>query len=125
MPRFHITRRNRIILWVLLSLFAAFNLAAALGSEGFGRALLTALGTPLGPLTGAISRDFQPCCLKFSLSLLPLFLPLLLVGILTQFRRDQPASLPLRFETTHTILWASAWALWFFSGFISFAHALN
>ncbi len=30
---------------------------------------LTTLGTILGPMTGAISRDCQSCCLAFSLSL--------------------------------------------------------
>ena len=33
--------------------------------------ILTALGTILGPMTGAIARNCQSCCLANSLSLLP------------------------------------------------------
>ena len=33
--------------------------------------ILTTLGTILGPMTGAIARNCQSCCLAFSFSLLP------------------------------------------------------
>ena len=44
--------------------------------------ILTTLGTILGPMTGAISRNCQSCCVAFSLSLLPYCGAFLAVGTL-------------------------------------------
>jgi len=47
--------------------------------------VLTTLGTILGPMTGAISRNRQSCCLAFSLSLLPYCGAFLVGGTLPLF----------------------------------------
>jgi hypothetical protein len=116
-----ITRKHLVAFCVVYTLFAGLNLVAATANEGFNRGLLTAGGTLFGPMTGAISRGFQGCCLKFSLQLLPWFAPLLVVGIVAQF----VAGAGKLAAFTRLLLWTAGWALWFFSGLISFGHALG
>ena len=45
------------------------------------------IGTITGPLTGAISRNFQGCCLRFSLLLMAFCAPVLIFAIAIQFIR--------------------------------------
>ena len=113
------------MLAILLTGFAILNLLAVMPSEGFTRDVLTALGTPLGPLTGAISRNFQGCSLQFSLSLLPMFLPMLLLGVIAQCHRKASLTGPHKPALLRNLAWFTAWTLWFFSGLISFGHALT
>ncbi len=83
---------------------------------------LTTLGTILGPVTGAISRDFQSCCLAASLSLLPYCGAFLILGTAPLFVR-----LPLRrgaFVLRMT-LWIVGLLGWFLGGIVSFGHALS
>ena len=83
---------------------------------------LTTAGTVLGPMTGAISRDFQGCCLKASLDLMPYCLGGLLTGLAVQL------VVPARGIFTGTFR-VSAWVMglfaWFGGGMVSFAHALS
>ncbi len=84
--------------------------------------ILTTLGTILGPMTGAISRNCQSCCLAFSLSLLPYCGAFLVAGALPLFIKtpfSQGASV-LRMT-----LWIVALLGWFLGGIVSFGHALN
>jgi hypothetical protein len=82
----------------------------------------TTLGTILGPMTGAISREFQGCCLEFSLSLAPYCLAALLLGAGVQVVvPPKPAWLaPVR-----VIAWLAGWLVWFGGGIVSFGHALS
>src|SRR5687767_2212082 len=65
--------------WVAVGLWLAFSgVTLWIMLQGLDRGAwrplrvaATTAGTILGPMTGAISRDFQGCCLDFSLSLLP------------------------------------------------------
>jgi len=82
----------------------------------------TALATPLGPMTGAVSRQFQQCCLEFSLALLPYCLGSLLVGTLAQV--VLPLTTPL-FRVLRLGLWSTAWVIWFGGGIASLGHALS
>jgi hypothetical protein len=82
---------------------------------------LTTCGTILGPMTGAISRNCQSCCLRFSLGLLPYCATLSILGTIPSFLR-----LPFRGAFT---LRMTAWIVgllgWLLGGIISFGHALN
>jgi len=82
---------------------------------------LTTLGTILGPMTGAISRDCQSCCLAASLSLLPYCGAILTLGTLPLFVR-----LPFRrgASVLRMALWMVGLLGWFLGGIVSFAHAL-
>lgn len=83
--------------------------------------LLTTLGSITGPMVGAISRDFQGCCLHFSLNVMKLAAPILFFGIALQF---------IPFPDNRWIkkivrgIWISAWILWFLLGIATFGHAL-
>ena len=79
-------------------------------------------GTVLGPMTGAISRDFQGCCLRASLSLLPWSGGALAVAILVQLfvPRRGPGTQLLRLS-----IWAAGLFTWFGGGIISLLHALS
>jgi hypothetical protein len=82
---------------------------------------LTTCGTILGPMTGAISRNCQSCCLRFSLNLLPYCTAFLILGMIPSFLR-------LPFSGASAIR-MTAWIIgllgWFLGGIVSFGHALN
>jgi hypothetical protein len=119
-----LTKAHLLTFLILFILFAIFNLVAVTANQNFGRGVLTATGTILGPLTGAISRNFQNCRLNASLGLSAYFLPVLCVGIFAQltFKRTSVGRVG---SSIRLALWIVAWALWFFSGIISFGHALS
>jgi hypothetical protein len=82
---------------------------------------LATCGTILGPMTGAISRNFQSCCLKFSLDLLPYCAAFLVIGAI-------PLFLKLTFQCGASAVRMAMWVVgllgWFLGGILSFAHAL-
>ena len=84
--------------------------------------ILTTLGTILGPMTGAISRNCQSCCLAFSLSLLPYCGAFLVCGTLPLFIK-----LPFQWGASalRMTLWIVGQVGWFLGGIVSFGHALN
>lgn len=120
MPAPRITKIQWAAFLTLLALFAGFNLLAVTASEGFHHGLLTAAGTLLGPMTGAISRGLQNCCLEFSLGLLPYALPFALLAFGSILIPSSGSIRHLRLGC-----WILGWTAWFFSGLISFGHALT
>lgn len=82
---------------------------------------LTTCGTILGPMTGAISRDCQSCCWKFSLGLLPYCATFLILGTMPLFLRwpFQRGAAALRM-----MIWIAGLLGWFLGGIMSFFHAL-
>lgn len=84
-------------------------------------ALATA-GTLLGPMTGAISRGLQACCLRFSLMLLPYALGCLIVAALVQITLAPTRSWR---RIVRVIAWLAGLMVWFGSGIVSFGHALS
>ena len=83
---------------------------------------LTTSATALGPMTGAISRGCQSCCLQNSLALLPYCGVVLALGIVPQFIR-----LPFHHgaKATRLVAWNIGLLAWFLGGTVSFFHALN
>ena len=107
-----------------------FQAAAMLGSEwndepyidDKGRVLLTTAGTISGPMTGALARDWQGCCLEFSIFLLPCCGSALVGAAAFQF-------IPLPLKRGATAIRLSVWTVgllvWFMGGIVSFGHALS
>lgn len=84
--------------------------------------LAATAGAISGPFTGAIARQFQSCCLEFSVRLLPYCVLSLLGGILFQFVPLKPK----RYERgIRLMVWCLGLFGWFFGGIISFGHALG
>ena len=85
MPRFSITLRlgrwHMVILATLWLLFTVLTYLMVSNSRSPERTLLTTASTALGPMTGAICRDCQSCCLQNSLTLLPYCLAGLAVAV--------------------------------------------
>lgn len=108
----------------LLSAFALLNLVIATVNQDFGRGLVTALATLLGPMTGAISRGLQRCCLQFSLQLLPYFLPFPAAAFLAALLAN-PGAETASMQRFRFSLWIAAWFAWFCGGLFSFGHALS
>jgi len=107
------------LLW-LLAAFAMMNFLIVRANGGVSLGLWVALGTILGPLTGAMARYWQSCCTEFSLFLLPYSGAVLLCGLASQLLG------PLKHHTRiRLISWALGWFVWFFSGIVSFGHALE
>lgn len=112
------------VIWAGFTLLT-FSIVYAGADEGSGRAraiILTTMGTILGPMTGAISRDFQSCCLEFSLSLLPYAAAFPIVGTVAQLVRW-----PFEWGAgaLRMLLWIVGWLGWFLGGIVSFGHALS
>lgn len=82
----------------------------------------TTFGTILGPMTGAISRGGQDCCVAFSLSLLPSCLSALVAGVVAQ--RVTPLG-ALWAAVVRVAAWIVGWLAWFGGGIVSFGHALS
>jgi len=120
------TRAHLLILAGFILVFSAFT-AFALSRQPISdrrdnwNVAATSL-TVAGPLTGAIARHFQDCCLKFSLGLAPYCAGFLLMGTLCQI-------IPLPFQKGRVPFRITAWVLgllgWFMGAPISFLHALS
>lgn len=113
------------ILVGLLAFFTAWTyLAVSSGSPGDVRdrpVVWTTLATVTGPFVGAIARNGRSCCLDSSLALAAMAGPVLALGLIAQvvplpFRRGRTAA--------RLSLWTLGWAVWLFSGLVSFTHAL-
>ena len=108
------------VIWLLFAVTTFFITNAGLDDKG--RELLTTAGTILGPMTGALARDWQSCCLEFSIFLLP-YCGAALVGA-AAFQ-----SIPLPVKTGATAIRLTVWTVgllvWFMGGIVSFGHALS
>lgn len=120
---------TRVHLFVFLGIWLCFTALTywiaehGIEQDSHGRlVLLTTLGTILGPMTGAISRDCQSCCLAFSLSLLPYCAAILILGAVPLF-----VKLPFRRGAfaLRMVLWIVGLLGWFLGGIVSFGHALS
>jgi hypothetical protein len=122
----HFTKAHLFVslgLWLAFTVLTFWIANQGIDQNDHGRLVfLTTCGTILGPMTGAISRDFQSCCLKFSFSLLPYCGAVLALGTTPLFVR-----LPFRrgASVLRMTLWIVGWLGWFFGGIVSFGHALN
>ena len=123
-------RFSRWHLWVALALWLAFSgltlfivlKALDRAAEKPGTVAATTAATVLGPMTGAVSRDFQGCCAKFSLSLLPYCLGALLTGIAVQLFVVPRGWVT---KTVRVLSWCAGWFVYFGGGIVSFGHALS
>jgi len=123
-------RFRRTHLYVFLAIWLGFTFwtfaivnSGVDSSPGRTRTVcVTTAATILGPMTGAISRNLQGCCLNCSLSLLPYCVASAGLGIAAQFIKFpfERFSNPIRM-----VLWIVGWLGWFFGGIVSFMHALS
>lgn len=127
------TRRSRFAWWhagvafVLWACAAVLMLwAVAMGLDDAAEqprtVAATVAGVALGPMTGAISRGFQDCCLAFSLSLLPYCLAALAVAVGVQLAL--PPS-PAWLGPVRLLAWIVGLVVWFGGGLLSLLHALS
>lgn len=128
-PRRLFQRFELVHLYVFLGFYLTFAaltyFALNSGSESDRRqnAIVTAtVGAVSGPFTGAIARNFQPCCLQSSLAIFPYCAFLLGLGVLCQI-------VPLPFQrfagATRLTLWCIGLLGWFGGVLVSFLHALS
>lgn len=117
-------------LWTALALWlasSAWTLAILMHAldDAADRPLLVAaatLGSILGPMTGAISREFQSCCLACSLGLLPWCGGALAIGAAIQM------AVPPRGRWLGLLRiagWLGGWLAWFAGGLLSLGHAVS
>jgi hypothetical protein len=123
----NLTRVYAVVFASMLLVFTALtflitNAGVDQGAEHNIRVVQTTAGTITGPLTGAISRGFQGCCLRFSLTVMAFCAPFLLIGTMIQF-----IALPDRMwlRVMRMFLWSLGWLVWFMGGIVSFGHALS
>ena len=107
---------------VVFSGFTLFLVCHPKNNEGLANIVVTTLATVTGPMVGAVARDGQSCCLKFSLSLLPWSGAFLAVGTLFQI-----VPLPLRrfAPALRLTMWCLGLLGWFGGGVVSFLHAFS
>ncbi len=123
----NLTKMHGITFGALLTAFTAatFLIMSRGADPGDGhsvRVLQTTLGTMAGPLTGAIARGFQPCCLDFSLRVMAFCGPVLLLCVLLQSAGSHGGRMA---RAVRLGLWVAGWLAWFLGGILSFAHALS
>ena len=121
------SKKHAIVFLGLLVFFTVLNFFAVNsgideGDEHTQQVIMTTLATVSGPMTGAVARDFQGCCTRFSLWVLLVFSgPVFLLGVLMQvvrfpFKRGQ--------GIVRMFFWVIGLLIWFLGGFISYGHAL-
>lgn len=127
--RFEQFRRSQLailgIFWLAFGALTFLLLRSGLSdSSGHPWTVIAAsVGTILvGPMTGAISRHGQSCCLKCSLDLLWMCLPTLLGSAFLQV-----ISLRGRWDWQglRLTIWALGLLVWFGGGIVSLGHALS
>ena len=121
------TRWHALVTCALWLVFAALTLVIALrGLDHAAQRPLTVAatvaGSALGPMSGAISRGLQPCCLAFSLSLMPVCLTALAVATAVQVVWLPEVSC---LRVARLVVWSAGLLLWFGGGILSLAHALG
>jgi len=122
----HCTRAHVFVflgIWLCFTGLTFWTADHGIGQDDHGKLVcLTTCGTILGPMTGAISRNCQSCCLRFSLSLLPYCGTLLAAGTV-------PLCVRLPFRRGASVLRMVMWIVgllgWFLGGIVSFGHALS
>ncbi len=122
----HLTKWHAIVFAGLLALFMTVTFQATGGWNNYPpssgvHSLEATLGAITGPLTGAISRGFQSCCLKASLTLMAYCAPVLFVGCVMQFIRLPEGKLA---QAVRMVAWILGWLAWFCGGLLSLVHAL-
>ncbi len=122
-----LTRKKMIALVLMLLFFSGWTFLITFegvdeGPEHLGRVVRATIGTITGPLTGAIARDFQRCCTRFSLTVMIYCAPALVIGVAAQFVRLRRTRLA---ATIRWAFWILGWLVWFLGGIFSFAHALS
>lgn len=123
----HFTRRHVVILAIIWLGFTTWTFLIVSGGLDHARerpwtVVTVTIASVLGPMTGAISRGFQSCCLQASLSLLPYCSAGLAIGTLTQIVWH-PQSLWQR--VLRLTIWGAGIFVWFAGGILSFFHALS
>lgn len=124
----YFTRHHVLILGLLWLAFTSLTLLALRSGLDHGdsdrafRIALAVAATPLGPMTGSISRGNQSCCLACSQSLLSFSGPALLVAIALQFIPLRPSRCATAFRLGS---WTFGLLIWFGSGILSLGHALS
>jgi hypothetical protein len=121
----NLTKTHAIVFASLLALFTMVTFQAT-GGLNNGRqsgvhTLEATAGAITGPLTGAISRGFQSCCLRASLTVMAYCAPVLLIGLVMQFIRLPEGKLA---HVMRMAFWILGWLVWFLGGLLSLAHAL-
>jgi len=123
----NLTKAHWVVFVAMLVVFTVLtflmtNAGVDKGADHNTRVVQSTVGTITGPLTGAISRGFQGCCLRFSLTVMAYCAPMLLVGVATQFigLSDRKWLRVMRM-----VLWVLGWLVWFMGGILSFGHALS
>jgi len=76
----------------------------------------------IGPFNGAMIRDWQGCCLRFSLEVFPYAAAMLGLGILVMFLRLPRGWIA---ATVRMFLWILGLSAWFLGAIISYFHALS
>ena len=125
-----LTQFSRWHAWVAVVTWLAFSvLTLVIVLKALDRAAdrprtvaATTAATILGPMTGAVSRDFQDCCLKFSLWLLPCCFGGLVAGAATQIVVPPRGWLT---GAVRVVAWVAGLVIWFGGGIVSFGHALS
>ncbi len=101
------------VIWLVFTVLTHRIVSTGLDDYDPATVALTTAGSILGPMTGAISRNFQDCCLKFSLWLMLPCLAALNAGVAVQLFTP-----PNRWwqRTLRVTAWLAGLIVWFGGG---------
>jgi hypothetical protein len=116
---------GKILFWMYVAaagLTFLVLLPGNLSGHGESQIVGASLGAFCGPFVGAIARNFQPCCWKFSTGVFPFCAAILGAGTLVQLipLPSGPCSRRVRIFT-----WCIGLCGWFAGIPISFLHAIS
>lgn len=110
--------------WIALALLLAFVGLTFSAARAYPTRLAATImvGIALGPMAGAFVRDYQGCCLEFSLSLLPYCAGALVGALAVQLLVPPKTGLLRAFRL---LTWAAGLFIWFAGALVSYMHALS
>ena len=107
---------------ILDAIIAGAGLTGLTDPERMLRASMTGLAAIAGPMTGAVARDFQGCCLWFSLTVMPFAAIGPVIALAIQFLVPARSTVLI---VVRLMAWTIGWLVWFGSGILSLGHALS
>lgn len=119
------TRFHAIVATVILALSVGIPFLQVQRSytpdDNYWEHIAPALAVPLGPMAGAVVRDFQGCCLRASLSLLPIGFVGILLMLLPLIHLPESRLMTINRNT----LFVLGLLTWLGCAFVSYLHALS
>ena len=113
-----------VIVWLTFTalIHRAADVGVDQGADHASKVWLATAFSFFGPFNGAMLRDWQGCCFKFSLEVFPYVGAMLGLGIFMMFLRLPRGWIA---ATVRMLFWILGGSAWFAGAIVSYLHALS